>query len=286
MMKGCCCFLSFSFVLCLAGCASQRPSGAFFFLQMSDTQFGFFNENIDFTKETVNFEKAIAEANRLKPAFVVVCGDLVNRPGDPGQIAEYKRIAARLDPSVRLYNVAGNHDVANTPTPGSLERYRDNIGQDHYSFEAGNIFGIVLNSSLMRDPDSARAEAAEQDRWLEATLKEASRSRRRMIMVFQHHPFFISEADEAPQYFNFPIEKRRRYLELLKAHRVRYVFAGHYHRNAAGSDGTLEMITTGPVGKPLGKDPSGFRIVTVDGQVVQHRYYSLDSIPEHVPIAR
>lgn len=282
MMKGYRCFLSFSLMFCLAGCASQRPVGAFFFLQMSDTQFGFFNENIDFRKETVNFEKAIAEANRLKPSFVVVCGDLVNKKGDPGQIAEYKRIAARLDPSVRLYNVAGNHDVANFPTPASLKRYRENFGQDHYSFEAGNIFGIVLNSSLMRDPDSARAEAAEQDRWLEATLKEASRNRHRLIMVFQHHSFFLSEPDEADQYFNFPLEKRRHYLDLLKANGVRYVFAGHYHRNAKGADGSLAMITTGPVGRPLGKDPSGFRIVTVDGQAVGHRYYSLDSIPDHV----
>lgn len=284
MIKGWRCFLLFSLALWLTGCASQRPVGAFFFLQMADTQFGFFNDNADFTKETVNFERAIAEANRLKPSFVVVCGDLVNKPGDPGQVAEYKRIAARLDPSVKLYNVAGNHDVANIPTAATLKRYRDNFGQDHYSFEAGNIFGIVLNSSLMRDPDSARAEAAEQDRWLEATLKKASESSHHVIMVFQHHSFFISKPDEAEQYFNFPIEKRRHYLELLKAHGVRYVFAGHYHRNAAGLDGSLAMVTTGPVGKPLGKDPSGFRIVTVDGQTVEHRYYSLDSIPDHVSI--
>jgi len=100
----------FSFVLLLTGCASQKRTDSFFFLQMADTQFGFFNENRDFSKETVNFEKAIAQANRLRPAFVVVCGDLVNKAGDAAQTAEYKRIAATLDPSIRLYNVPGNHD--------------------------------------------------------------------------------------------------------------------------------------------------------------------------------
>ena len=30
---------------------------------------------------------------------------------------------------------------------------------------------------------------------------------------------------------------------------VSHVFAGHYHRNAFGADGVMEMVTTGPVGK-------------------------------------
>ncbi|MBD0286998.1 MAG: metallophosphoesterase, partial [Flavisolibacter sp.] len=100
----------------LYGCASARirhPTKPFYFFQMADTQFGMFTDNKGFTKETINFEKAIAAANRLHPAFVIICGDLVNRPGDPAQIAEYKRIAAALDPSIPLYNVPGNHDVGN-----------------------------------------------------------------------------------------------------------------------------------------------------------------------------
>ena len=42
------------------------------------------------------------------------------------------------------------------------------------------------------------------------------------------------------------------------------------------------MVTTGPVGKPLGKDPSGLRIITISGKNVGHKYYSLDSIPEKI----
>ena len=33
----------------------------------------------------------------LRPAFVVITGDLVNKPGDAGQIAEFQRIAAKVD---------------------------------------------------------------------------------------------------------------------------------------------------------------------------------------------
>jgi hypothetical protein len=41
------------------------------------------------------------------------------------------------------------------------------------------------------------------------------------------------------------------------------VFAGHLHKNAIGGDHDFTIITAGPVGKPLEKDPSGFRIVTM-----------------------
>jgi hypothetical protein len=41
-------------------------------IQMSDAQFGMFTKNASFEHETVNLEFAIASANRLKPAFVVV----------------------------------------------------------------------------------------------------------------------------------------------------------------------------------------------------------------------
>src|SRR5438093_12906943 len=97
------------FSACRFAAGPDRP---FFFIQMADPQFGFFTANQDFARETVNFERAIGAANRLHPAFVVVCGDLTHRQGDAAQIAEYRRIAAQLDSSIKLYNVAGNHDLA------------------------------------------------------------------------------------------------------------------------------------------------------------------------------
>src|SRR4051812_32928891 len=104
------------------------------FLQMSDTQFGMYTKDVDFVQETANYEFAVANANRLKPRFVIVCGDLVNKAGDAAQIAEYKRISGKLDPAVKLYQVAGNHDVGNEPTPESLAAWREKFGRDYYSF--------------------------------------------------------------------------------------------------------------------------------------------------------
>jgi 3',5'-cyclic AMP phosphodiesterase CpdA len=267
------------FLMFISACSSIGPASKLTFFQMADTQFGFFNANKEFSRETVNMEKAIAESNRLKPAFVVICGDLVNKPGDMAQIAEYKRIAAKLDPSIKLYSVSGNHDVENVPTIASLALYKKHFGDDRYTFRSGNVLGIILNSSLIKDPLLAPIEAANQLEWLIQVLKDAKKSNAQNIMVFMHHSLFLKDSNEPDEYFNINTERRNIYLNLFKTYGVKQVFAGHYHRNAYGKFGDMEMITTGPVGRPLGVDSSGFRIINVKGKIVDHRYFALDSLP-------
>jgi 3',5'-cyclic AMP phosphodiesterase CpdA len=267
------------FLMFISACSSIGSASKLTFFQMADTQFGFFNANKEFSRETVNMEKAIAESNRLKPAFVVICGDLVNKPGDMAQIAEYKRIAAKLDPSIKLYSVSGNHDVENVPTIASLALYKKHFGDDRYTFRSGNVLGIILNSSLIKDPSLAPIEAANQLEWLIQVLKDAKKSNAQNIMIFMHHSLFLKDSNEPDEYFNINTERRNIYLNLFKTYGVKQVFAGHYHRNAYGKFGDMEMITTGPVGRPLGVDSSGFRIINVKGKIVDHRYFALDSLP-------
>ena len=271
----------------VTGCVSKNltennKSSVFF--QMADTQFGMFDNDTNFVKETINFEKAITAANRLHPAFVVVCGDLVNQLTNREQIAEYKRIADQLDPSIPLYNVAGNHDVGTQPTPEGLANYRKYFGADYYSFRSGNIYGIVLNSSLFYDLSLVPEEAAKQDAWLRSTLKKASKIKNANIIVFQHISWFLKDPDEKNGYFNIPLERRKTYLDLFHQYDVKYIFAGHLHKNSLAHDRGLEMVTTGPVGKPLGTDPSGFRIVKVKGSSVSHKYFGLDSLPKIISL--
>ncbi|MGD1097882.1 MAG: metallophosphoesterase [Bryobacteraceae bacterium] len=257
-----------------------------FFLQMSDPQFGMYSDNRDFSQETANFEFAIATANRLHPTFVVVCGDLINQPRDPAQTAEYLRIAAKLDRSIPLYNVAGNHDVGNAPTAELLKAYREKFGPDYYTFRHGDFAGIVLDSSLIQHPDKSPDEEAKQEKWLESELEKLSREGVRRKIVFQHVPFFPENADEADQYFNIPKAARIKYMELFKRYSVHDVFAGHYHRNSYASSPTLRVITTGPVGRPIGPDPSGIRVVIVRESQIEHVYYGLGELPNQVDLGR
>lgn len=255
----------------------------FFFIQMSDPQFGMYTGNHGFAQETANFEFAIATANRLRPAFVVVTGDLVNQPGDAAAIAEYRRIAAKLDGAIPIHHVAGNHDLGAEPTPESLAAYRAHFGPDYYTFRTGGMAAFVLNTTLLAAPAKAQAEADRQEAWLRAELEKARREGVQQMVVLQHHPFFLHTPDEADAYENIPRATRRRYLDLLRSYGVSHVFAGHYHGNAGGKDGPLEVVVTGPVGKPLRPGPrSGLRIVTVGAEGIAHRYHEFGDLPDRV----
>ncbi|HXS96904.1 MAG TPA: metallophosphoesterase [Candidatus Limnocylindrales bacterium] len=247
------------------------------FLQMSDPQFGMFTNNAGFEQETANFEFAIATANRLKPAFVVVTGDLTNKSADPVQIAEYKRIAGKLNPAIKLFSVPGNHDVGNEPTEKSLTAYRAAYGPDYYTFHCGGVTGIVLNSNLEKAPQNVPAEASKMEGWFAAELAKARAENSGRIIVFQHIPLFLKDPDEADQYFNIPKDVRARYLKILHQFNVTEMFAGHLHHNSEGRDGTLDMVTTGAVGKPLG-GKSGIRYVTLTGSEIQHKFYEFGEL--------
>jgi 3',5'-cyclic AMP phosphodiesterase CpdA len=281
-----------SVLACLTAAAgpARDPQAAapFFFVQMSDPQFGMFTKDADFAQETLNFELAIATANRWKPAFVVITGDLVNKPGDARQIAEYHRITRRLDRSIALYSLAGNHDVENEPTPASVEAYRKDFGRDYFSFAHGSFAGIALNSSVIHSPGKSAALLESQERWLRdelARIRGAGTARH--IAIFQHHPWFLKDANEPDQYFNIPLERRTRYLTLFREHGVTHLFSGHYHRNAIASDAALQMITTGPVGMPLGEGTqSGLRVVMVRDAGITHRYYALGELPNRIEIGQ
>ena len=264
--------------------SARRPG---FFIQMADPQLGMsesplwlalfgatWNDDA-FQVDARLFERAIAHANELEPAFVIICGDLVNRVGHAGQIDEFQRIASQLDASIPLYLVAGNHDVEDEPTEASLEAYRENFGADWYSFREGDVYGIVLNSQLIDEPGKVPAEAERQLVWLREELAQAGFAGARHILVFQHQSYFLENPDESNGYFNIDRDARMIYLELLREAGVEAVFAGHYHRNAGGRDAGLEMITTCPVGRPLGEDPSGFRIVEVGENSLRHEYFGL-----------
>ena len=97
-----------------------------FFIQGSDPQFGMYSKDKDFVHETANFEFFIANVNRLKPSFTIICGDLTNQ-NTPAEVAEYHRIAKKLDSAIKFYSVAGNHDVGNDPTPETLALYRQEL---------------------------------------------------------------------------------------------------------------------------------------------------------------
>ena len=262
-----------------------EPAKPFFFIQLSDPQFGFYAQNANFRQETANFEFAIATVNRLKPAFVIVTGDLVQKASEKPQADEYLRICAKLDPAIRLYQLPGNHDVGNDPTAESIAAYTARFGPDHYRFECGSLVGLAINSCLIYSPKSPPALVAAQRDWLTAELRKARQEKARHVVVFQHHPWFVTDASEADQYHNLPRAQRRAYLDPFEQAGVKHVFAGHYHANQIARDGALEIVTSGAIGKPLRKDRSGLRVVIVRDSGLEHQWFDLGSIPNQIDLS-
>lgn len=276
--------------LTLTGCSQNHrlyggapQDDSFFFIQMADPQL--------FWGPADLWQTAIDHANRLKPAFVVVCGDLINNAGeqekldlaeDERRTAAYRKIAAGLDRKIPLYNVAGNHDVCNKPTLATYSWYRERFGKLWYSFNRGKCLFIVLESNILKNPVGSPQSAEEQMAWLRRTLDEADSQAFNHRIVFMHHPMCLATVDEDEQYFTMPRQRRAELLELFHNHRVAAVFSGHYHRNAYVKDGRLELVTTSSTGKPLGSDPVGFRIVKVHRDRIEHTYYGYENMPANI----
>lgn len=222
-----------------------------------------------------HYEKAVALANELDPEFVVMGGDMVDDPDDDDQYREVLRITRALDPP--MYWVPGNHDIGedtNVPTATSIAAYRERFGDDHYAFQHRGATLIVVDTVVWAHAEVVPDEWASQLRFLEEALV-AGRDRGGPILVFGHHPLFTRDPDEPDSYWNVPSSRRGMLLDLLDAHGAAAFLCGHWHRNGGGRYGGLDVAVTGPVGYPLGSDPSGFRVVDVGPDGVRHRYLPL-----------
>ena len=133
------------------------------------------------------------------------------------------------------------------------------------------------------------------------------------VIGFMHIPPFIYSPDEPKGYFNFDPSIRGPLLAKLKAVGMTKLFCGHFHRNAGGHDGPLEVVVTSAVGCTLpwaqaakgdsaearklgigleGFDwparrcdgaTSGLRVVAVGEKDVNHRFFTLDELDEISP---
>ena len=252
------------------------PETPWFFIQLTDPQFGMFDNNASFEKETVLYEKAVAKINALNPDFVVITGDFVNDPNSLSQIKEFKRITAKINSKIPVYFTPGNHDLGQNPDEASLKKYRKNFGNDKFSFEHKGSSFIGFNSSLIK----AKLANPEQKqyKWLINKLKKSHDAQH--IVLFCHYPFFNKTVDEPTAYSNIDLGTREKYLNLFKENKVEALFSGHYHNNRLLNFGNMQLVTTSAVGKPLADAPSGMRIVKIYRDKIEHAYFGLDEVPE------
>ena len=153
------------FLLCILfslGISAQTP---FYFIQLTDPQFGMIDKNASFDKETALMEKAVKQINKLNPGFVVVTGDLVNEGNNADQIKEFKRILATLRKDIPVYLTPGNHDVGQQPTCYNQirgqhgHRYADLTQEPAFAFGEGLSYTRVEYRDLTLEEDVLGFEA-------------------------------------------------------------------------------------------------------------------------------
>lgn len=264
-------------------------SGHFTFVQAADTQFGLIDKFVkgqkaepDWTKEIELTKEMISNVNKMKPKprFIVVCGDMLDAfpyEGDSAklrerQYADFVKLFKDLDPSVKLVCVCGNHDIGDDPTKESLAIYRKQFGPDFFTFWTGGVKFVVLNSQYFKCPDRIPDECQRQQDFMNTISDKSAKH----IVVFQHIPFFLVTADEADsKYFNIEKTRRLELLNQLKTAGVRYIYCGHYHRNAGGTYEGIVQTVTSAVGAQLGKDHCGYRVVQVAEDKITDEYVKL-----------
>ena len=252
-------------------------SAPFFFLQLSDPQFGFMDNNKSISAETEAMNKAVTAINQLKPPFVVITGDFVNNSKSKEQIAAYKSMIAQIDSSVKVYMIPGNHDIGKV-SRSSIDNYKKNYGETHFSFRYGDCAFIGIDSNIIKEEDKEREEV--QFKWLEQELQKTKDAR--FKFVFTHCSVFLKRMDEPVNYSNFSLPMREKYVHLFQKYGVNAIFAGHLHNNAYGKVGNMEMITIGPVGKVLGTGYQGMNLVKVYPDRFISEFIALNQFPKEV----
>jgi len=200
------------------GQAPAAGSEEFYFLQMSDSHWGFEGPPYPDAKGTLR--KAVAAVNALDdpPDFIVFTGDLTHTTDDPAlrrmRLAQVRDIVAELRvKDVRF--MPGEHDAA----ADRAEAYQEFFGDTHYTFDHKGVHFIALDN--VSDPRALIGDT--QLQWLEADLRQQPADAN--IVVLTHRPLF----DLYPQW-DWATRDGKQAIDLLMPHRNVTVFYGHIHQ--------------------------------------------------------
>lgn len=282
---------------------SIPSSSKFTFIHASDTHIS--ESSID------RIQKLKQKADSLKPAFVLMSGDLIK---DALRVSEKE--ASRLYElyivetnkfSVPVYSVPGNHEIFGIERHSSLvstthplygkQMYRHYLGPDYYSFNYGGVHFVGVNSVDYNDLWYYGFVDSVQLKWIEKDISSLQKST--PVVTFNHIPFYSGGLsmwgyqDEEPgstlisingqKYFRHVVSNADAVMSILKNNSYALALSGHYH---ASQQFTIEGVgktrfhQTGAIVGPsrLGSTllPSGFTVYTVEnGKIDSGKFVEL-----------
>jgi predicted MPP superfamily phosphohydrolase len=257
--------------------------------------------------------KLRAKVDSLKPAFMIVTGDLVRdalRVGENEATTLYEMYIREIGKfPVPVWNVPGNHEIFGIERHRSLvsekhplygkKMYRHYLGPDYYSFSYGGVHFIGLNSVDYRDLFYYGNIDSLQLEWIKRDVSGIDKTM--PIVTFNHIPFFsgglsmMEYSDEEPGSSMISINGKKQFrhvvtnapavIEILKDHNYPVALGGHYHyeqKFTFETDGRkTEFHQTGAIVGPSSDGgftmPSGFVLYTVtNGKITDRKFIKLN----------
>ena len=211
--------LAFSSAFRIAGNPAQAAEAdEFYFVQLSDTHWGFDGPANPDSRGTL--PKAVAAVNSLSepPDFVVFTGDLTHLTLDGkerrARMAQFRDIVAKLNVrDVRF--LPGEHDAS----ADRGEAFQEFFGATHYTFKHKGVNFIVIDN--VSDPAGAIGDA--QLAWLSGELAKLSKAE--PLVVLTHRPLF-----DLYEEWDWTTDDGDQAIALLQAHPNVTVFYGHIHQ--------------------------------------------------------
>lgn len=241
----------------------------FSFVQMCDTQLGMGG----YEHDVKTFTLAVRQINEMKPDFVVICGDLVNKANEKSW-ADFTKIKSGF--KIPCHCAAGNHDVENKPTAESLKLYREKVGKDYYAVEHKGFTFVIANTQLWKAP--LEGESEKHDAWFVETLT-AAKKKGSPVVVVVHYPLFLEKPDEKEGYFNLPVAKRQELLKLCEENGVVAFLAGHTHKLIVNEYKGIQLVNGETTSRNFDKRPMGFRWWDVGSDAtMKHRFVELQGL--------
>jgi 3',5'-cyclic AMP phosphodiesterase CpdA len=211
----------------VAALPPPAPPQEFFFLQLSDTHWGFSGPPNPDAALTLPDTIATINAVSTRPDFIIFTGDLTQTTDDPAlrrkRMAEFKAIAAKLEvKDVRF--IPGEHDAS----VDNGEAYREFFGETHYAFEHKGVHFIALDN--VSDPGAILGAA--QLAWLETEVAKVPHDA--PLVVFAHRPLF----DLFPAW-DWHTNDGAQAISILEKHPNVSVFYGHIHQAHEHQTGSI-----------------------------------------------
>lgn len=211
----------------LAAKGSTPAAGDFFFLQLSDTHWGFQGPPNPDAATTLKKTVEVINQSPKQPDFIVFTGDLTHTTDDPAvrrtRMKEFKEIVAPLKVKT-VHFMPGEHDAS----LDAGEAYREFFGALNYTFDHKGIHFVCVDN--VSDPKGA--VGSKQMEWIAADLAKVDKDA--PIVVLTHRPLF----DLYPQW-DWATADGTRVIELLQTHRHVTVFYGHIHQEHHDQTGAI-----------------------------------------------